>query len=282
MGDAQHEPDGRYADGPVVGLTGARFGGSAGRRLRAADPDVDECRSVKTHRLIRDRPIVGQTGARFGSLSRRRDALSEKSDEAPHAASKEATEWETPAMDATEPVTTLPQAGPTQTAEPDAASAATEPGLSALATRPRSEPPRPEQSRAAEVARPHQPPAPEPDEDEDWDGPSTTYGLVRPYTWTKGRTASRQHLAVEALISATGMAPESIADPEHDAVLGLCATPRSVAELAALLAVPLGVARVLLGDMAEAGIVRVHRTASWEGAPDLALMQRVLSALHRL
>ena len=53
--------------------------------------------------------------------------------------------------------------------------------------------------------------------------------------------------------------------------------------VAALLSVPLGVARVLLGDMAGLGVVTVHQTASSAGsAPDLALMERVLSGLRRL
>ena len=59
--------------------------------------------------------------------------------------------------------------------------------------------------------------------------------------------------------------------------------PKIVAEVAALLSLPLGVARVLLGDMASNGTVTVHQTASTPGnAPDLALMERVLSGLRRL
>ena len=56
-----------------------------------------------------------------------------------------------------------------------------------------------------------------------------------------------------------------------------------MAEVAALMSLPLGVARVLLSDMAGLGIVTVHQTASSAGnAPDLALMERVLSGLRRL
>jgi hypothetical protein len=50
-----------------------------------------------------------------------------------------------------------------------------------------------------------------------------------------------------------------------------------------LLSLPLGVARVLLGDMAGLGLINVHETASANGdTPDLALMERVLSGLRRL
>jgi hypothetical protein len=56
-----------------------------------------------------------------------------------------------------------------------------------------------------------------------------------------------------------------------------------VAEVASLLCVPLGVAKVLLGDMAELGLVTVHKTANGGGnASHLKLMERVLSGLRRL
>ncbi len=70
---------------------------------------------------------------------------------------------------------------------------------------------------------------------------------------------------------------------EFHSVRSLCHRPRSVAEVAATLSVPLGVAKVLLGDMAELGLVTVHDThADGDGRPALALMERVLQGLHRL
>jgi hypothetical protein len=85
------------------------------------------------------------------------------------------------------------------------------------------------------------------------------------------------------LVSATDQPIDPTAPPEHGTILTLCAAPRSVAELAALVSIPLGVARVVLGDMAEAGSVVVHRTVSPADAfPDIVLMQRVLSGLQRL
>src|SRR5919107_1914136 len=77
--------------------------------------------------------------------------------------------------------------------------------------------------------------------------------------------------------------PGATLQVEHRAVAELCEQTRSVAEVAALLSLPLGVARVVLGDMAGLGVVTVHQTASSAGsAPDLALMERVLSGLRRL
>ena len=108
---------------------------------------------------------------------------------------------------------------------------------------------------------------------------------VRPYMWTRGRTRSGLDLAIEALVSTSmqGRNQIGLLQVEHRTVAELCEQVRSVAEVAALLSLPLGVARVLLGDMAGLGVITVHQTASSSGSsPDLALMERVLSGLRRL
>ena len=116
-------------------------------------------------------------------------------------------------------------------------------------------------------------------------GDTSSAAAVRPYTWTRGRTKSGFDLAIETLVStsARGRAQVATLQVEHRAVAELCEQTRSVAEVAALMSLPLGVARVLLGDMAGLGVVTVHQTTSSAGsAPDLALMERVLSGLRRL
>ncbi len=108
---------------------------------------------------------------------------------------------------------------------------------------------------------------------------------VRPYAWTRGRTRPAYDLAVETLVSTSdhGRDVAALTSVEHRSVAGLCREPRSVAEVAALLSLPLGVARVVLGDMADIGLVMVHQTAGSAGdVPDVALMERVLSGLRRL
>ncbi|MFC5948745.1 DUF742 domain-containing protein [Pseudonocardia lutea] len=113
----------------------------------------------------------------------------------------------------------------------------------------------------------------------------TGASAVRPYAWTRGRTKSGFDLAIETLVSTSPQGREQLPmlQMEHRSVADLCDRPRSVAEVAALLKIPLGVARVLLGDMAGLGVVTVHQTASSTGnEPDLALMERVLSGLRRL
>ncbi|MCS7481528.1 DUF742 domain-containing protein [Umezawaea endophytica] len=107
--------------------------------------------------------------------------------------------------------------------------------------------------------------------------------IVRPYSWTGGRTTSDFQLEIETMVS---VGEELYAGPikaEYQDVMALCEGPRSVAEVAALLGIPLGVAKVLLGDMAERGLLDVHATAVVDGdIPDLGLMERVLSGLRKL
>jgi hypothetical protein len=54
-----------------------------------------------------------------------------------------------------------------------------------------------------------------------------------------------------------------------------------VAAVAALAGVPLGVARVLIGDLAMTGALVVHDTAGHQG-PSVPLLQRVLAGLRNL
>lgn len=112
----------------------------------------------------------------------------------------------------------------------------------------------------------------------EWSGP-----LVRPYAWTRGRTSSQHDLRIETLVSLEehGIA-KAMRDttPEQRAIVELCAGTRSVAEVSALLTLPLGVVRVLLGDLIDMGVVAV--TSVNAAGPDLALMQRVLHGLRNL
>jgi hypothetical protein len=70
--------------------------------------------------------------------------------------------------------------------------------------------------------------------------------------------------------------------PEMRAIVELCRRMRTVAEIAALLRMPLGVVRVLLSDLADQGKIRVYGTGHGPGQPDRALLERVLSGLRRL
>jgi len=108
--------------------------------------------------------------------------------------------------------------------------------------------------------------------------------LVRPYAVTGGRTQPRYQLQIEAMVAAShyGARDLSVLAPECQAILGFCRDWRSVAEISAVLRLPLGVARVLVADMAVEGLVRVHQIDHAHGRPDLNLLERVLSGLRKL
>jgi Protein of unknown function (DUF742) len=112
------------------------------------------------------------------------------------------------------------------------------------------------------------------------DGPSP---FVRPYAVTGGRTESYGPLAVEALVLTTVRGREVMHTlvPEYEAVCRICGEVKSVAEIAALLGVPLGVAGVVVGDLAEYGLVVVEHTDG-DAVPDIQLLERVLSGLENL
>jgi hypothetical protein len=112
-----------------------------------------------------------------------------------------------------------------------------------------------------------------------------TGSLVRPYTRTGGRTRSDYDLAIEALVSTSdrGWEMEEALLPEHRSICELCMDTRSVAEVAAHLRLPLGVVRVLIGDMAGMGLVVIHSSGMVVGdRPSMDFLERVLSGLRRL
>ena len=108
--------------------------------------------------------------------------------------------------------------------------------------------------------------------------------LVRPYAVTGGRTKPRYQLQIEAMVAASHYEARdlSVLSPECQAILGFCRDWRSVAEVSAVLRMPLGVARVLIADMAMEGLVRVHQIDHAQGRPDINLLERVLSGLRKL
>jgi hypothetical protein len=115
------------------------------------------------------------------------------------------------------------------------------------------------------------------------DGPGR---LVRPYAMTGGRTrSSGAEIPLEALVIVTdeGRRRAPGLAWEQRAIAELCASPMSVAEVSAHLKVPLGVARVLVGDMAAEGSVEMSGASGSEQAPnDLNLLERVLNGLRAL
>jgi uncharacterized protein DUF742 len=109
--------------------------------------------------------------------------------------------------------------------------------------------------------------------------------LVRPYMLTRGRTSSSLgvfalHAPVLALI-----APEQLgrnATPEDRRIVELCQTPMSVAELSARMTTPVGVVRVLVGDLVVARMVHVRQTEDGAEHRDVRLLERLLEGIRAL
>ena len=116
--------------------------------------------------------------------------------------------------------------------------------------------------------------------------PGVEASLVRPYTLTAGRTTSRVDLPLEAPIRTLefGPAPRWPGNDVRAKILGLGVDSPSVAEIAARLSLPLGVARVLIGDLVMQGYVRVQTTLGESATPDerRELIGRTLRGLRAL
>jgi len=106
---------------------------------------------------------------------------------------------------------------------------------------------------------------------------------VRPYAITGGRTRPRTEISIEAIVYRTPLG-ESAARSlplERGQILAMLDEPQSTAELSAYLHLPLGVIRVVLGDLIDDGYVAVNSTSA-NGRPDLRLLERVLDGLQAL
>jgi hypothetical protein len=113
---------------------------------------------------------------------------------------------------------------------------------------------------------------------------------VRPYAVTGGRVKSRSDLPLEALVelvpgavASTGLTPERRAILHH-ASAGFI----SIAELSALLHMPLGVVRILVSDLSDQQFVRVHTSQPMDAATgespalSLSVLESVLNGISAL
>ncbi|GGS82860.1 hypothetical protein GCM10010156_46920 [Planobispora rosea] len=106
--------------------------------------------------------------------------------------------------------------------------------------------------------------------------------IVRPYTVTRGRTRpTGDRFDLLATVVATGPAPPDL-PPEHLRVLDACRRPISVAEAASGTGLAVGVVRVLLGDLLDAGLLSVRTPPASVTTPREDLLRDVLSGLRAL
>jgi hypothetical protein len=109
--------------------------------------------------------------------------------------------------------------------------------------------------------------------------------VVPAYALTQGRTRSiGRELGLETLVTATeyGRRNESSLQMESHAILSMTSRPISVAEIGAAIHVPIGVARVLVSDLADAGYLTVSMPVGMDvnGRPNRQILERLLDGLR--
>jgi hypothetical protein len=109
---------------------------------------------------------------------------------------------------------------------------------------------------------------------------------ARPYTLTGGRTRARIELPIEATVEtlAGGDELDLAPDDARAVIVRFCRERMSIAEISSYAAMPIGVVRVLVGDLVATGNLRVHATLT-----DLSpvsdrrrLIERTLNGLRAL
>ncbi|CAM5712929.1 hypothetical protein SALBM135S_03764 [Streptomyces alboniger] len=106
------------------------------------------------------------------------------------------------------------------------------------------------------------------------DNPERLYVLT-------GEGSERAPLDLVTLIVAQGEAAPT-AQPEHSAVLRLCTTPISVAELSAYLALPFSVVTVVLTELLGSELVQARAPIVRSALPDRSLLEAVMHGLQKL
>ena len=107
---------------------------------------------------------------------------------------------------------------------------------------------------------------------------------IRPYLVTAGRARSTDaslRLESQVMTLDVGQAAERVLSFEYREIVELCSQPQSVAEIAALLGLHVGVVRVLVGDLSQQGWVAVHRPPA-QVPHDPEIVRRVIDGLRSL
>jgi hypothetical protein len=106
--------------------------------------------------------------------------------------------------------------------------------------------------------------------------------IVRPYTVTRGRTkATGAQVDLIAMVVAIRTSRRDLT-PEHMSIMNTCHVPTSVVEVAAETGLPIGVIRVLLGDLRDAGLITVRLPTGPVTAPQESLLRDILAGLRAL
>jgi hypothetical protein len=109
--------------------------------------------------------------------------------------------------------------------------------------------------------------------------------VVRPYALTKGRTLPNGGAAfglIDVVVATGGRPSEHFRlGPEHRRILGICRRPMPIVDLTSEIDLPLGVVRVLLGDLTGEGLLKII-SAQQQPVPAQSLLRMVLNGLESL
>jgi hypothetical protein len=115
-----------------------------------------------------------------------------------------------------------------------------------------------------------------------WPEGHTRDGRVVPvYAVTGGRTRSTERdLPIESIVIANDRGLYDL-EPEYRTIVRMAVRPVTLVEIGAALGVPVGVARVLVGDLAASGHLAVHGAPSTaDGNPTPEILTRLLEGLR--
>ncbi len=108
--------------------------------------------------------------------------------------------------------------------------------------------------------------------------------MVRAYTITGGRTNSdAPKLRFESMVALTekGVAIAAQLTFERKKIAALLDEPQSVAEISAKISIPIGVAKVLVGDLVVDGILALY-DAPQDASQDISLVKELIDGIRNL
>lgn len=108
--------------------------------------------------------------------------------------------------------------------------------------------------------------------------------MVRAYTITGGRTnTDAPTLRFESMVALTdrGIAAAGQLTFERKKIAALLDQPQSVAEISAKISIPIGVAKVLVGDLVVDGILALY-DAPTDASQDITLVRELIDGIRNL
>lgn len=109
----------------------------------------------------------------------------------------------------------------------------------------------------------------------------------RQFAITGGRARDESDLPLELPITATGRTGTTPLSPDHQRIISLCADRQTLVDLSAQTDLPVGVLRVLILDLVEAGLLDTgNKTMAAEVTVpphrDISLLEEVLDGIGNL